>query len=360
MTQQPPHARHILTFAQTLDGGGVERAMLRLAGLWVARGRRVTIVVGRDGGALAGEVPAGAIVIELGDARYTTLTAAVPRLVRDLAPDILFCPGNHYTGVAAWAKLRLGRACPPIVGKVSNALVRRDHGWRSLPYRAWLFRHPSFLDAVVAMSPNMAVEAVAEMGVARARVHVIPNPPALPDPHAPPLAMPPRYLIGVGRLAQQKRWDRALDALAQIADRTIPLVILGEGPLRAAIVAQAAVLGLADRVFLPGHAADPIPAIAGADLLLLTSEFEGVPGVLREALSVGTPVVTTDSSVAVGEIVADPARGSVVAVGDAPALVAAIDDWLAGRSRPEPLVDTGDPAADYLRLFDSLVSSPAS
>lgn len=334
--------------------------MLRLAGLWIARGRRVTIVVGQGGGALAGEMPAGAEVIELGTARYAALARAVPRLVRERRPDAIFCPGNHYTGVAAWTRLRLGRACPPIVGKVSNALVRRDHRWQALPYRAWLHRHPRFLDAVVAMSPNMAAEAVEEMRIARDRVHVIPNPPARSDPAAPPLALPPRYLIGVGRLAPQKRWDRALTALAGIADRTIPLMILGEGPLRAEIMAQAAALGLADRVLLPGHAADPLPAIAGAELLVLTSDFEGVPGVLREALSLGTPVVTTDSSVAVREIVADPARGSVVAVGDDSALVAEIDAWLSGRARPQPLVDSGDPAADYLRLFDSLVSSPAS
>ena len=44
-----PTAKHFLGFAQTLRGGGVERAMLRLARAWVAKGRRVTLVLGTGG-----------------------------------------------------------------------------------------------------------------------------------------------------------------------------------------------------------------------------------------------------------------------------------------------------------------------
>jgi glycosyltransferase involved in cell wall biosynthesis len=81
-----------------------------------------------------------------------------------------------------------------------------------------------------------------------------------------------------------------------------------------------------------------------------------VPGVLREALAAGTPVVSTDSSVAVREIVVGADQGSVVPVDDADALVAALDHWLAaGPRRPAPVEENGDPAAAYAALFDSLV-----
>lgn len=355
----PPQAHHILSYAQTLEGGGVERALLRLAGAWVDKGRRVTLVLGSRAGPLASELPQGVEIVELGDGRYSALLRALPEVVREVAPDAIFCPGNHYTGIAAWTRLRLGAGCPPIVGKVSNALVRRDMGWVTRHgYRRWLRLHPRFLDAVVAMTPASAVEARAAMP--GANVRVIANPPAIAVVGAAPVALPAgRYLLGVGRLAPQKRWERLIAALPKLADREIALVILGEGAERGALEARVAALGLGGRVWLSGHAGDPLPAIAGAAAVVLTSDYEGVPGVLREAAALGTPVVATDSSVAVREIVAAEG-GTVVPVGDEAALVAALDDWLGGRPRPAPVTTGGDPAADYLTLFDSLISSRSS
>lgn len=352
-------ARHILTYAQKLQGGGVERAMLRMAAGWLGQGRKVTLVLGSREGPLAAEIPAGIDLIELGDPGHRALLE-LARHVRATSPDLIFCPGNHYSGVAALTRLRLGRASPPIVAKVSNALVRPElsagAAWR---YRRWLRLHPLFLDAVVAMTQASAAEAVREMGMPRERVSVIANPPALPRPGVAPVALPAgRYIIGVGRLEPQKRWERLIAALPKLADREVKLVILGEGGQRAALEAQVAALGLAERVSMPGHAGDPLPALRGAAVAVLTSDYEGVPGVLREALSVGTPVVSTESSVAVREIVSAPELGTVIAREDGAGLVAALDYWLApGRERPAPVTATGDPIAEYLALFDSLVQA---
>ncbi|GAA0738346.1 glycosyltransferase [Sphingomonas japonica] len=360
MTAIPsPQARHILSFAQSLDGGGVERALLRMAGGWAGRGRRVTLLIGDASGPLAGEVPPSVETVELGDARYTALLAIAER-VRAAAPDLIFCPGNHYSAIAAMLRLRLGRKCPPIVGKLSNALVRGDQpapvAWG---YRRWLKLHPRFLDALVAMTPGMAREAEAAMAMPHDRIAVIANPPPTALSDAAPIALPQgRFVLGVGRLARQKRWDRALAAFALLPDRDLSLLIAGEGDARGALEAQARTLGIADRVTLPGYVADPLPAMRAAALVLLTSDFEGVPGVLREAIALGTPVVATDASVAVREIVG-PDQGSVVAREDAAGLVAAIGEWLE-RPRPEVPVGREEDSIDaYLALFDEVISGPA-
>jgi glycosyltransferase involved in cell wall biosynthesis len=351
-------ARHILTCAQTMRGGGVERAMLRMAEGWLRTGRRVTLVLGSDEGPLAAEIPEGVELIQLADARYSALFSLEDH-VRTLAPDLIFCPGNHYSAVAAHTRFRLGRAAPPIVAKVSNALVRPEQGAvAAWAYRCWLRLHRYFLDHVVAMTPAMAAEAIAEMRMPADRVSVIANPPATARADAAPVALPSgRYIIGVGRLEPQKRWDRLIDALARIDDRAVQLLILGEGSMRAKLEAQVAALGLSGRVSMPGHAGDPLPALAGAAVAVLTSDYEGVPGVLREALSEGTPVVSTESSVAVREIVASAALGSVVAREDPGGLVAALDRWLDPSAvRPKPIAAQGDPIAEYLALFDRLVA----
>ncbi|NIJ22117.1 glycosyltransferase involved in cell wall biosynthesis [Sphingomonas naasensis] len=352
-------AQHILSCAQTMRGGGVERALLRMAEGWLRSGRRVTLVLGSDEGPLAAEIPEGIELIRLGDARYSALFRLGAH-VRAAAPDLIFCPGNHYSAVAALTRLDLGRACPPIVAKVSNALVRPEQGAvAAWGYRRWLRLHPRFLDHVVAMTPAMAAEAEAEMRMPSDRVSVIANPPAMPRPDAAPVALPAgRYILGVGRLEPQKRWDRLIDALARVADPQVRLVILGEGSLRGALEAQVARLGLAGRVSLPGHAGDPLPALAGAALAVLTSDYEGVPGVLREALSVGTPVISTESSVAVREIVTGPELGDVVARADGDGLVAALNRWLdPAARRPAPVAAQGDSIADYLALFDRQVAA---
>lgn len=355
----PPKFLHILTFAQRLQGGGVERAMLRMAAGWLAIGHRVTLVLGTREGPLAAEIPDGIELRELGSGKHGALLSLADH-VRAVNPDLIFCPGNHYSGIAAMTRLRLGVNSPPIVAKVSNALVRPELGpIAAWGYRRWLRLHPRFLYHVVAMTPAMAAEAVAEMRMPVDRVSVIANPPATVRADAAPVTLPQgRYMIGVGRLEPQKRWDRLLDALPGLADREVRLLILGEGSERAALEAQVRALGLDDRVSMPGHVGDSLPPLKSAALAVLTSDYEGVPGVLREALSVGTPVVTTESSVAVREIVTGPELGSVIARDDADGLVAALDYWLeAGRARPAPVKISGDPIAEYLALFASLVDA---
>lgn len=346
-------ADHILTFAQGLSGGGVERAQLRLAREWLAAGRRVTLAIGDTRGPLAADLPPGLTIEPLGDDRYRT-QHRIRGIVRRLRPDLIFCAGNHYTLVAAWIRLRLGADCPPIVGKMSNAADRGDHNaLTGLAHRLWLAQHGRFLDHLVAMTPATAAQAARLTRMER-RTSVIPNPPARVEDGAATTILPTgRVILGVGRLVPQKRWDRLIAALPALpAD--VRVVILGEGELRKPLERQIADAGLTDRIHLRGHVADPLAAMAQASLLALVSDYEGVPGVLREALSVGTPVVATACSPSVREIVAFPALGSVVAPDDAAGLAAALTHWL-DAPRPAPVPQPGaDSAARYLRLFDAL------
>lgn len=346
-----PDPLHILTFSQSFDRGGVERVLLRLLTGWGAANCRVTMVR-----ASTDDIPAGIDVVTVPDS-YPALLRALPRVVRRVAPDVVFCPGNRYTGAAAWLKARLGASCPPIVAKVSNRLDRADQAFPVRQgYRAWLRAHPRFLDHMIAMTPAMAAETIAMTGIAAERVSVIANPPTI---HAgePVPALDGDYLIGIGRLAPQKRWDRAIAAFARTKRRDAKLLILGEGPERPALERRIAALGLADRISLPGYAVNPSVALAQARALILTSDFEGAPGVLEEALAVGTPVIATDSSVAVREIVRDSRWGSVLPTDDADGLVAALDHWLApGTARPAPVPPRGIASiARYLALFDDVV-----
>lgn len=100
----------------------------------------------------------------------------------------------------------------------------------------------------------------------------------------------------VGRLNGQKRYDRALNAVKQLKDEGLDfeLWILGVGELEAKLRKQCEDLQILDACRFFGFVSPPYPYMRNADIYLNTSEAEGYPLVLCEALCLGLPVVATD------------------------------------------------------------------
>jgi glycosyltransferase involved in cell wall biosynthesis len=129
-------------------------------------------------------------------------------------------------------------------------------------------------------------------------------------------------VVGVGSLVPRKRWDRLLAAAFELKKRrfAFSVQIAGEGPLRRTLEEQTQSLGLDDCVEFVGHR-DDVPAfLANSTFLAHTSDAEGCPNVLMEAMAAGRPVVTTDAGEA-PFLVEDGKTGFVVRRGDSKALV---------------------------------------
>lgn len=138
-----------------------------------------------------------------------------------------------------------------------------------------------------------------------------------------PLPEGPLRLATVARLAPQKGLPLLLDALARVPDPP-HLTIVGDGPFRPALEAQARRLGLADRVRFTGalSGADVRATLVAAHAFVLPSFAEGLPVVIMEAMAVGRPVLATEIA-AIGELVT-PETGRLVPSGSARALADAI------------------------------------
>ena len=352
-----PPPLHILACVHSFEPGGVERVGLRLCAAWQAAGAKVTVLLGRSDGAMRREAP------RLNYVRYDSgpfstamcetawMILCLWRQVRSARPDVIFCPGNSYTVVAVALRLLLGSRCPPIVAKVSNSLARNDMiAPVRLVYRLWLRLQGRLITLWVSMAASMRSEVAAAMGVSEAEIAVIEDP-ALDAGEASRLARarddrmartradricgpsPGRLFLSAGRLSPQKRFDLLIHAFALAAAPRDRLVILGEGSGRRRLEALARRLGLDQRISLPGHRRDIAAWLAQADAFVLSSDYEGVPAVIVEAMAAGVPVVATNSSVGMDELLDRGRLGRLVACGDTAALAQAMAE--AGTAHPD-------------------------
>jgi glycosyltransferase involved in cell wall biosynthesis len=104
--------------------------------------------------------------------------------------------------------------------------------------------------------------------------------------------------------------------------------VVGEGRDRAALVALAASLGVTDAIRFHGHTSNPYALLKHVQAFALTSQFEGLPNALLEAVALGVPSVSTDCPTGPREILLDGRGGWLVPVGDVEALAVAIAEML--------------------------------
>ncbi|CAM2970814.1 CDP-glycerol glycerophosphotransferase, TagB/SpsB family [Paracoccus aminovorans] len=102
--------------------------------------------------------------------------------------------------------------------------------------------------------------------------------------------------VALGRLSPEKRYDRMIGALARIAPEhpNAVLMICGEGSLRDKLVQLARRKGVAEQVRFLGQVSNPYPLLAHADVCMLSSDYEGQPMVLLEALCLGATCIGSD------------------------------------------------------------------
>jgi glycosyltransferase involved in cell wall biosynthesis len=144
-------------------------------------------------------------------------------------------------------------------------------------------------------------------------------------------------LVGnVARLAEQKGHADLLEALAELPD--VRAAIVGDGPLRAGLEAQARELGLAGRVTFTGERDDVPDLLASMDVFAFPSLFEGLCLAVIEAQAAGVPVVATPVG-GIRETVVEGETGVVVPVNDPQALAAGIRRVLADPPRARAMAE---------------------
>lgn len=333
-----------------LKPGSRERVFLQLAERLSREGADVDLLVPGPPGPLRDLIPATIRLIDLSRwwSRLPGITSSnVARLA--LSPPVIAAylrrekPQALLTlsippALAALAAQHLAKTPTRIILRQSNVIriagsERYGHippRWRDRLIARWYGR----ADAVIAVSSGVADNLQKLAGLPASRIHTVYNGVLLNDiarqcaepiehPWFAPGSAP--VILAVGRLVEKKDYPTLLRAFAQVRRQIdARLVILGEGPDRAALERLCADLGLDDFVDLAGRKTNPFAYLARAALYVLSSTFEGMPSAPIEALACGCPVVSTDCPSGPSEILENGRFGRLVPVGDVAALADAM------------------------------------
>jgi glycosyltransferase involved in cell wall biosynthesis len=315
----------------SLAGGGAERAAVQiLNALDEHRWERSMFLFERDGPYLADVSPAvrlDAAPASSGAGGLGRLgrMRALRRFIRLVRPAVVVAFLSYFSVLcaartaAAGARVVFSQQTP-----LSAFLGDADYHWsRSWPRRVFSAATRvgfAAADLVVTTSRGVADDLVRSFGVSARRVRVVPNPidvtaitAAAKEPldpaHAARWSSP--SIVAAGRLAEAKNYPLLIEAFA-ILRRRMParLFILGQGDQEPALRALIGAKGL-DDVVLCGFQRNPWKYIARADVLALTSRYEGFGNVLIEAMACGVPVVAT-ASPGSREIVESGVNGLIV------------------------------------------------
>jgi len=264
-------------------------------------------------------------------------------LVRTLKPEIVHC-FSDYLNFAAFFGARAGGAIAvgairgeinltelmesrPVFWRLSSSLPRHQISNSHSAKKAMVQRAKWFAPKQTLVVPNA-------LDLDRYRVAPVPKSPPFP-------------ILGIGSLVSCKRWDRVLKVAAELKRRDIPCVvqIAGDGPLREELEALRSAMGVTERVQFLGYRKDIPDLIASAGCIVHTSDSEGLPNALMEAMASGRAVVATDVG-DVSRLIENGKTGFVVPANDSEALLSRIIEMIADVNIAERL---GLAARDYAR-----------
>ncbi|MEO9825876.1 MAG: glycosyltransferase [Paracoccaceae bacterium] len=329
----------VVIFLHAFAAGGAEAVLLGVANDLYLNGIDVVVVAARAEGPNRRKLNEKIEVIDLGARRMALSVPALMKVLKEIDPTVCLSALTH-ANIALIAACRLARsrakvvvserlslhfefiAAPPLKRVVKQFLIKR--------------LYPK-ADAIIAVSKALKVEIEEMVPATSTKVIALPNPVDIAllwdmaeDPSAFSVENDQVPVIAfVGRLSRQKNLPLLLKAFKQLRDlRPARLVLAGDGPLKSELEALVEELSLGQDVEFAGYLSNPYRLIKEANIMALSSDFEGLPNVLIEALALETEIVSTDCPTGPAEILNNGAYGHLVPCNDLQAFSAAMNNAL--------------------------------
>jgi len=307
----------IIFLLPSFSGGGAERVALNLLTELHNRSYSVGVVVFDRNGPLLSMIPDGVPIYSLDS--FTLRSSIIPLIkkIRKLNPKVILSTLG-YINVA----LLLFRFFLPKKTKIwireanlpSISLPNNPHPkLMNILYRL-LYKKS---DRLICTSERMKNEFILDFFIPESIITILPNP---VDTEMIKSSISPieRFdnegvcYVASGRLTYQKGFDQLLRWFSVLNNKTATLVILGDGDDKSKLIQQSNDLNIQDQVKFIGFCKNPWKWYAGADVFLLSSRWEGLPNVVLESLTCGTPVIATSESGGIAEIASQVKIGSLI------------------------------------------------
>lgn len=295
-------ARRVLFLINSLEGGGAERVFSTVVNAVKPHlhGAEIQVVL-IDDKPRRYEISPGIAVECLGsNGKFIDSALRLKRYLDQNRFDLVISFLTRANYLAAGFARFYGYRC--IISERSDTNSRLGGGVAGWAKKWLVSRLYPLAHGIIAVSGGIKNSLTVDYGVPAARTTVIHNPCDLDKVNAlagqacdalSASTLHEGYVLAVGRLVNIKRFDMLIRAYAASGLR-MPLVILGEGPKLPELQALAASLGVSERVRFPGFLMNPYPVMAQASVFVLSSDQEGFPNSLVEAMALGRPVISTN------------------------------------------------------------------
>lgn len=316
--------KKILFFLYNLAGGGAERTIINIINNLDQDLFDIVLVIGTNKNNDYGDLINKNIkLVCLNSSRLRFSIFKLRKCILSEKPDLLFSTMNAINIVMLLSKLLTFKKIPVIVREANNRTQSGKVSFINKVLTTFLYNRVA--TKVISLSEGVKKDLIDNFHVKESNINVIYNPVEVEKIQELSkekvvdinIEKNEKLIIAVGRLVEQKDHETLIKAF-EMVNRVVKskLIIIGKGPKERELKRLSKNLGVEGNVKFLGFKKNPYKYMRLADVLVLSSKWEGFGHVIVEAMSVGTPVISTNCNSGPGEIIGDDKYGLLVPVGN--------------------------------------------